>query len=1150
MAFFSENSALTFGYLSGINLCFAFFLGLSLVCLRRKVVVKENPLTDVWKKLVEDADSAGTDPTQTWKTEHRSMDSTKTEFGIADPNATLVANAHTNVGPSLAIARNQGDLTIRAGAGKKTLALPVIPEKSLELLEEIGRGGMGAVYRAKQTQLRRIVAVKTSHLTPKGDMDFLSEAFITAYLDHPNIAPVHDLAISNDNQLKLVMKLVSGRSWRDRLAADTCTEELLHSDLFDEHLIILQHVCQAIGFAHSRGIIHCDLKPDNVMLGDFGEVLLMDWGVALDFRDPESITVEDARAVHRSAVTSPRGTPVYMPAELSMGTGDSLGPWTDTYQIGAILFELITGRPPHTGKSMAEVLKKSLGGERAKLPSGTPDELRRILDKALHPDIEQRYQSAGELRTALIEFRKHRESHWIAEAGRQTLVDCEKVIEGSANLDSRLRNELYADFAESVASFRQAQQLWSDNRLAKNGEFEARRSLAHFALKNGDLALAEAHISRFSENHPDRSRLQAELSNALALELKEKRNKKWLQRGLLVSVLAIVLGSSASAIVVNQKNNIVLEKNKIVNNKNTIIQEKLAIIGENNKKIKAEKDRALRAEKAALNQSRKTYEAYRSLVVEVNDNLQGLMGKGVYDARLKLSNMAVEGLAAGRDDGSLTNSGAKTVSAEAWLNISQVQANLKQEEKAQKSLDKVFSILENAKNDPEANRILALGHKTRAKMAKANKNLEAARKSALEGLDIALEHKGENKREFFFQVTAPLFLFLGEISLQLGDSKKMVDYYKDLLDKSFQIIIPGTSSHSENALLARAESNLGIACRLLSKAKPAEDFLLSAKRRYDQLIKERFLYRDHYHGLIQTLCALSALEESRGQKSKGFDYSCQALEIAENLLFIDGNDKESQTVSALAMSSHAFSLQHNGKFDEAYALNKRGYQYVKRFIKTGNQSKGLRRYLATYSMQMGRNLVDKNKHFEALPFLCEAIKVLEQLVRDDAKNTRTFENLVLAYNDRAHIYQRSNKLGEAQDDFLKAFELLEKLSNTQDMTARRCRIAVMIGSNAARFLNKSKQHEAALRVCRRAVSYALDLIKLEPKNARSRRMLSVVLYDSGTTCLQSGRFKEAAEFFERAAKNHEHLLEAEPELKREQKIFQRRAAEMRAKAKQ
>ncbi|MDF1662910.1 MAG: serine/threonine-protein kinase [Planctomycetota bacterium] len=1114
----------------------------------------ENALSDAWKKLVEDADSTGVNPAQTWKTGNRLMDSTRTQIGVADPAATLVANpdANTNVGPSPAMARNQGDLTIRAGAGKQTLALPVIPEKNLEILEEIGRGGMGAVYRAKQTQLRRIVAVKTSHVSPKGDMDFLSEAFITAYLDHPNIAPVHDLAVSDDNQLKLVMKLVSGQSWRDRLAADTCVDELLHSDLFDEHLIILQHVCQAVGFAHSRGIIHCDLKPDNVMLGDFGEVLLMDWGVALDFRDSESITVEDARALHRSAVTSPRGTPVYMPAELTLGAGDTLGPWTDIYLLGAILFELITGRPPHIGRSMAEVLKKSLGGERAELPSGTPEELRRIVEKALHSDVEQRFQSAGELRTALIEFRKHRESHWIAEAGRQTLVDCEKVIKSSPNLDSRLRNEMYADFAESVASFRQAQRLWPDNLLAKNGEFQARRSLAQFALRNGDLALAEANISRFSEDHTDRSRLQSDLSAALELELQEKRNKTWLKKGLVASVVAIVLGSSASAIILVEKNNTLNRQSQIVREQNKTITQKLGIIELTSTKLKSEKNRAIKAEESALNQSRKTYEAYRSLVVEVNDNLQGIMGQGVYDARLKLSQMALKGLSTGNKEGTLQNSGeTKNVSAEASLNISQIQANLKQDKEAQESIDRVFSILKGIENDPEADRIRALGYKTLATMAMANKNLEAAKEHALKGLALNDQAKrGANPREFFRQVTAPLLLFLGQIFMEGGDNHRASKYYKDMLQISRQFVKPGTATPNETALVAKAQVKLGVTLRLLSQLKEAEPLFNSAKQKFDTLIAERHLYRDHYHGLINTLCGLSAIEESRGQKKKGMEYTQQAWEIAENLLLIDGNDKQSQICYVLALASHAFALQHNGQFQEAYNLNKRGYKYARHFVETGNKTKKMRRSLATFPMQMGRNLFDKNKHKEALPFLSDAIEVLEQLCKGDSDNTRSLESLILAYNDRAHAYQKTDQPLKAQDNFLRAFALLEKLSKTKRMTARRHRIAVMVGSNTARFLNQAAKHQEALKACKRALGYASNLIKLEPKNARSRRMLSVILYDMGTTCLQMKKYTEAADYFEQAAKNHEFLLKAEPELKREQDIFLKRAAQMRAKAKQ
>lgn len=1110
--------------------------------------MNDKELSDAWKKLVEDADAAGTNPSLTWKTTPAIPDSKAEQSEDAD--ATLVAGAKgSHTASSLHIARDKKDLTIHAGDKEEKLSLPVLPEKSLEQLEEIGRGGMGAVYRARQNQLRRIVAVKTSHLKTEQDMAFLSEAFITAHLDHPNIAPVHDLAIADD-QLKLVMKLVTGTSWRERLTADTCMGSLLENDLFDEHLAILQQVCQAVAFAHSRGILHCDLKPDNVMLGEFGEVLLMDWGVAIDFRDPSSITVEDARALHRSAVSCPRGTPVYMPAELTLGEGSLLGPWTDTYLCGAILYELINGKPPHIGHSLAEVLQKSLKSQREELPKDTPEELRKIVDKALHPDREKRYQSAIDLRDALSDFRRHRESHRIAEAGRKILKSCDKNIALQHSLDNQLRSGLYADFAESIAAFKQAQQLWSENSAAQKGELEARRSLAQFALKNGDLALAEAHISRFPEKDENRSELQGQLNAARALALKEKRNKTWLQRGLVASLSAIVIGAISFGVFATQKSRELEAETSRAKEAEQIANTAKDKARDAAREARDAEKAALAAKELAQKQSRKTYEAYRSLVVEVNDNLQGIMGRGVNEARLKLSKISLEGLKAGREDGSLQNRGeTKVVAAEAWLNIAQVQINLKKNKAALQSIENSFQLLE-GENNKEANRIRALCYMSLSELAFDNKDLEEAKKLSQKGIEITKTFKHRNTEyQYFIQVTAPLHLILGKTYFELGLKDKALDLYRDLLTEFQPFIRANKLGKESQSFLAHGLMKSGALYRLKNARKRSETDLKRAKELYESLLFERYLYRDHYRGLIETLCQLSAIEEDKGQKEESLRYANQALEIGENLQLIDGHQFESQNSFLIALTTNASALRNAGQAKNAIMANERGYKLASFFKEKGNNTNKLRGLWASFALQKGRALIDLKKYSEALPHQTKAIQILSELLVEDPENTRNRENLVLAYNDRAHNYQMLQKGPEAGKDFEKANLTLETFSKDALVTPRKLSIAVMVGSNGSRYFNKVGEHKSALKICKKSIDYAKKLVEINKENARFRRMLSVVLYDAGSTCLPLKKYKEGVEYFEQAAKNHEHLLKAQPELKREQEIFLKRAAHMRAQMK-
>jgi hypothetical protein len=171
---------------------------------------------------------------------------------------------------------------------------------------------------------------------------FLSEAAVTGELDHPNIVPIHDLGSNEEGQLFYAMKEVRGTSWN----------EMIHENGLQENLEVLMRVADAVAFAHSKGVIHRDLKPENVMLGEFGEVLVMDWGLAASIREGGK-----AESLRGKSITA--GTPAYMPPEMARGEGDAIGPHSDQYLLGAILYEIITGRAPHTGSSALDCLRNA-----------------------------------------------------------------------------------------------------------------------------------------------------------------------------------------------------------------------------------------------------------------------------------------------------------------------------------------------------------------------------------------------------------------------------------------------------------------------------------------------------------------------------------------------------------------------------------------------------------------------------------------------------------------------------------------------------------------------------------------------------------------------------------------------------------------------
>jgi aminoglycoside phosphotransferase (APT) family kinase protein len=244
------------------------------------------------------------------------------------------------------------------------------------VLDQIGRGGMGSVYLAVDTRLHRDVAIKVSHGVPGADVErrLNDEARILAALEHPGIVPIHDAGRLADGRLFYVMKRVRGA---------TLTDDVRRLSSLSERLGVFERICDAVNFAHARGVVHRDLKPDNVMIGEFGEVLVMDFGVAQ----------AGGAAVDRDTVLGTRG---FMAPEQERGR--EVDARADVFSLGALLAWLVEASSP-------------------------PRALRAICARAMAVDPGDRYPSAEALAADVARFRAghavdaYRES-WLERGGR------------------------------------------------------------------------------------------------------------------------------------------------------------------------------------------------------------------------------------------------------------------------------------------------------------------------------------------------------------------------------------------------------------------------------------------------------------------------------------------------------------------------------------------------------------------------------------------------------------------------------------------------------------------------------------------------------------------------------------------------------------
>jgi len=264
---------------------------------------------------------------------------------------------------------------------------------------ELARGGLGRVLLAHDRRLDRTVAIKEILLeTPAARRRFLREALLTARLEHPAIVPVHDVGRWPSGELFYCMKRVSGRSLLDVLRG---TRELRERLILVPNLIA---VADAVAYAHAHGVLHRDLKPANVLVGDYGETLVIDWGIAKAYGDAALGASGAAGDASGTAYGAVLGTPAYMPPE--QAHGDEVDVRADVYALGAMLYAVLASGAPFEGTS-AEVLERLRAGPPPPLAErapGAPADLVAIAERAMARDPAQRYPTADELVADLRRF--------------------------------------------------------------------------------------------------------------------------------------------------------------------------------------------------------------------------------------------------------------------------------------------------------------------------------------------------------------------------------------------------------------------------------------------------------------------------------------------------------------------------------------------------------------------------------------------------------------------------------------------------------------------------------------------------------------------------------------------------------------------------
>jgi predicted Ser/Thr protein kinase len=360
--------------------------------------------------------------------------------------------------------RAAGDTTAapsrsRGGSGTTAPFLPTItlgervgpsdadpPSADLVLGARLGEGGMGVVDAASQRSLGREVALKR----PQGESSaaaLVEEARVMALVEHPNVVPVFALGRDAAEQPVLVMKRIHGASMkallRDPAHAAWPRLEARWGDRERALLAILGEVCDALTLAHSHGIVHRDVKPENVMVGEFGEVYLLDWGIA--HRVNDAALAGDGNVV---------GTPGYMAPEMVL-EADLADARTDVYLLGATLHEVLTGRMRHEGESFFEILASALESRPFAYGPEVPEDLAALANAATARDPAERPESAAAFRRALTDHERHREALTLVKAAREATARASQLEPGSP--------EAIATLSEAGAALAAAERVFAES---------------------------------------------------------------------------------------------------------------------------------------------------------------------------------------------------------------------------------------------------------------------------------------------------------------------------------------------------------------------------------------------------------------------------------------------------------------------------------------------------------------------------------------------------------------------------------------------------------------------------------------------------------------------------------------------------------------
>ena len=444
-----------------------------------------------------------------------------------------------------------GQAPITAGYATKVWQPHLEPDKRYEVLDELGRGGLGKVDEVKDANLGRHVARKMLlsglDASQQSITSFIQEAYITGQLEHPNIIPLYEIGTVEDGQYYYTMRMVSSY---------TLLQAMHDNELsLVQYIRIVQEICMGLEYAHSRGVTHRDIKPANVILGEFGEVLIIDWGLA-EISADNPLSLAPQFRVERNKGKSFRGTPHYLaPEAIQHGT---FSPAVDQYAVGVILYQILTGTLPFTHKDFFSLIfticNKPLEPPTERTPEREiPAMLERICLRMLEKDPNKRFASCREVHTQLEEFlegTKERERRHLKAEER---IDEAYALRGQwmtsqiEVAEKRREWEALEGKVEPWSALEKQQELWAQEDALREAETREAQEFAEIVQKyiqaldheprneRAREGLSDVYWDRFLEAEQKRDTRQLILYRDLVLLYDTGKYRRLLESDVLLS---------------------------------------------------------------------------------------------------------------------------------------------------------------------------------------------------------------------------------------------------------------------------------------------------------------------------------------------------------------------------------------------------------------------------------------------------------------------------------------------------------------------------------------------------------------------------------------------------------------------------------------